>query len=81
MLKKISIISIMLMLNLGLNAQVTQLTNFGEKKHGVITSCVSPDGKLLATSGDDNEIMLWNLQSGTAYRKLSGLDKITKTLK
>lgn len=69
-----------MLLSLSITAQVKQQTTFGEKKHGVITSCVSPNGNLVATSGDDNEIIVWNLQSGTLYRKLTGLDKITKTL-
>lgn len=61
-------------------SQIQQVKKFEEKKHGVIVSAVSNDGTLIATSGKDNNIIIWDIQSGTILRKLTGLDKLTKAL-
>ncbi|HOP03583.1 MAG TPA: caspase family protein [Tenuifilaceae bacterium] len=61
-------------------SQVQQAKTFEEKKHGVIVSAVSNDGNLIATSGNDNNIIVWNILSGTIFRKLTGLNELTKAI-
>ena len=38
----------------------------------VISGAVSPDGQLLATSGWDRIVTIWNVETQTAYRTLNG---------
>src|SRR5882762_5793221 len=41
-------------------------------RQAVLAVAVSPDGKWMATSGDDGSIRLWNPAAGKPVRKLSG---------
>jgi WD40 repeat protein len=41
----------------------------------VNTLAFSPDGKIVASGGDDSKVKLWNVKNKTRIRELSGHDK------
>src|SRR5436309_2706750 len=41
-------------------------------KGKIFSTAFSPDGKLLASAGDDNTIKLWDVQTGNEFRTLYG---------
>ncbi|RMH70837.1 MAG: CHAT domain-containing protein [Cyanobacteria bacterium J007] len=43
-----------------------------EHSQPVITVAMSPDGKMVASGGQDNTIMLWDLATGQLLRRLTG---------
>lgn len=50
-----------------------KVTSFTKHDNIVLATAISPDGRLAATGGgDDNAIYLWDLQSGQVVRKLGG---------
>ena len=80
MTKKVVAFSILIILAISALSQVNLVNTFGDRKHNVITSAISYDGTLLATAGDDNELIIWNIQTGTIFRRLTGLSGWTKSL-
>lgn len=46
---------------------------FSERKHQIVCVAYSPNSRMIATGGFDNDIVLWDTQSGTIIRKLTGL--------
>ena len=53
--------------------QKDQTQNQAESQHDLLyAAVVSPDGRMLATSGYDHKICLWDLASGKWLRSLSG---------
>lgn len=80
MTKKVVAFSILIIMAISAFSQVNLVNTFGDKKHNVITSTISYDGTLLATAGDDNELIVWNIQSGSVYRRLTGLSGWTKSI-
>ncbi|QTA78066.1 WD40-repeat-containing [Desulfonema limicola] len=53
------------------------LTSFTQHKNIVLATAVSPDGRLAATGGgNDQEIYLWDIGSGRVRQKLAGKGKI-----
>ncbi len=80
MIKRLALLSIAIFISAGVFAQLKLKSTYEEKRHGVITSAISYDGKRIATAGDNNDIILWNAHTGNIYRKLTNLDKWTKSL-
>lgn len=80
MVKKTALVVCCVLYALVAFTQARLATTFGDKKHGIINTAVSSDGTLLATSGNDNNVVIWNIQANSIYRKLSGVDKVTKSL-
>ena len=53
--------------------QGKNLTSFTEHKNVVLATAISPDGRLAATGGgDDQEIYLWDIRTGAVRQKLVG---------
>jgi WD40 repeat protein len=48
---------------------------FTETNHQVIFACYNADGKYIVTGGSDNNIIIWNAETGIIYRTLTGLKK------
>jgi WD40 repeat protein len=47
--------------------------DFFDAHTGSVTAIgMSPDGQFLASAGDDNDICIWDIPSGTLYAALSG---------
>lgn len=61
--------------------QVTLLNKMSEKKHGVLFCTISSNGEYIATSGNDNDIVLWNTSGGNIIKRFTGIDKWTKSLR
>lgn len=80
MKKRLAILTLLIFTLSELVAQVNLLNTFGDKKHSVITSAISYDGTKMVTAGDDNELIVWDLQAGNVYRRLTGLTEWTKSL-
>lgn len=55
-------------------SQVTLSKTHTEKGHQVVCVAYSPDSKLMATGGFDNQIVVRNSQSGAVVHKLKGLN-------
>jgi len=50
-----------------------ELVTFREHDNIVLATAVSPDGRLVATGGGNNqEILIWDMESGTLHQRLSG---------
>jgi len=58
-----------------MDGQINVKRTVSETNHLIYHSTYSPDGNYVATTGSDNNIMLWNSESGYAIRTLTGLDK------
>jgi WD40 repeat protein len=80
MYKKFLIALSVTLSSLSLFSQARLANTFGDKKHGIIINAINPDGTLIATSGNDNNILIWNIQSAAIFRKLAGIDKVTKAM-
>ena len=53
-----------------------KVTSFSQHRNIVLATAISPDGKIAATGGgDDNEIFLWDTGTGNTKRKLVGKGK------
>ena len=74
---KILINSIILLSSLSLTAQINVTNTLQETRHGIFFADYSPDGKYIVTTGSDNNIIIWNAETGTIYRTLAGLKKRT----
>jgi WD40 repeat protein len=48
---------------------------FTETSHQILYAKYTSDGKYVVTTGSDNNIIIWNAQSGIIYRTLAGLKK------
>ena len=44
----------------------------GEKSRPILSVCLSPDGKMIASGGFDGAITLWDAESGKELRKIRG---------
>ncbi|MCP4314035.1 MAG: hypothetical protein GY790_22510, partial [Bacteroidetes bacterium] len=55
--------------------QFTQENTLTETRHQIYQATYSPDGKLIATTGSDNNIFLWSTDSWIIHRSLVGLKK------
>ncbi len=55
--------------------QINEKRSLSETNHQIYFASYSPDGKLIATTGSDNNIILWNTETGIIYRTLVGLKK------
>ena len=60
---------------LSLWGQVNVKRTLRETKHQIYYASYSPDGKFIATTGSDNNIIIWNAETGIIYRTLVGLKK------
>lgn len=58
-----------------LNGQINQKRTLSETRHQIYYATYSPDGKFIATTGSDNNIILWNSKRNTIFRTLPGLKK------
>lgn len=54
-------------------AKVTLKETLSERKHQIVCVAYSPDSKLIATGGFDNQIILWNSATGQVFKTLTGL--------
>jgi WD40 repeat protein len=74
MIKQIYALIYSLLILIGtLSAQDLKIINTLEKSgHSIVAIAISPDGKQIATAGTDNEILLWDLSSGTVVNTLKG---------
>jgi WD40 repeat protein len=54
------------------NAQEKPLMTLEKSSHGILSAAYSPDGKVIATGGSDNNIILWDVASGTMLNTLKG---------
>jgi len=61
--------------------QVTLLNKMSEKKHGMLVCTISNNGEYIATSGNDNDIIIWNAANGSLIKRLTGIGKLTKSIK
>ncbi|MCK4663816.1 MAG: caspase family protein [Bacteroidales bacterium] len=50
-------------------------------KHKTIAATYSHDGKYIASSGENGDIIVWDVKTGSVYKTLKGLKKLTKSLK
>jgi WD40 repeat protein len=48
---------------------------YTETSHQILYAKYTSDGKYVVTTGSDNNIIIWNAQSGIIYRTLAGLKK------
>jgi WD40 repeat protein len=48
---------------------------FGETNHQIFSASYSSGGNYIVTTGSDNNIIIWNAESGIIYRTLTGLKK------
>lgn len=54
-------------------SQINLKKNLSEKKHKLICTTYSPDGKYIATGGADNNVILWDAHSGSLVKRFEGL--------
>jgi len=57
------------------SGQINEKRSLAESNHLIYHACYDPTGTLIATTGSDNNIILWNTESGIIHRTLSGLKK------
>lgn len=70
------VLSILLSFALNLTfgqAKVSLKETLSERKHRIVCVAYSPDSKMIASGGFDNQIIIRNSQTGTVIKRLSGL--------
>ncbi len=66
----------LLFLLIGVNlayGQIRLKQTLSDRRHQIVCVAYSPDSKMIATGGFDNNVILWDSKTGTIIRKLSGL--------
>jgi len=58
-----------------LPGQMNEKRSLNETGHRIYSAAYDPTGKFIATIGEDNNILLWDSESGIIHRTLAGLTK------
>lgn len=66
---------LLFVLPLPLAGQMNEKRGLAEQNHLVFHASYSPSGEYIATTGSDNNIIIWNAETGIIHRTLSGLRK------
>ena len=72
---KILLVMVLGVSSLSIKGQINVKRNLRETNHEIYDVTYSRDGKYIATTGSDNNVIIWNAEAGTIYRTLSGLNK------
>ncbi len=62
-------------LSVSLAGQMNEKRTLAETSHKIYDATYSPDGKFIATTGSDNNIIIWNAETGIIHRTLVNLKK------
>ena len=74
---KFLLISVGVLLQFSLNAQYNFniKRTYSETSHQIFNANYNTTGKYIVTSGSDNNILIWNAETGIIYKTLVGLKK------
>ncbi|MFH0758550.1 MAG: caspase family protein [Bacteroidota bacterium] len=62
-------------LSVSLAGQMNEKRTLSETSHKIYDATYSPSGEFIATTGSDNNIIIWNAETGIIHRTLVGLKK------
>jgi WD40 repeat protein len=74
---KFLLVSIGILLQLSLSAQYNFniKRTYSETNHQIFNANYNTNGKYIVTSGSDNNILIWNAETGIIFKTLAGLEK------
>jgi WD40 repeat protein len=67
--------TLFIMLCGSISGQINEKRNLSETSHQIYFACYNPTGEFIVTAGSDNNINIWNVETGIIFRTLVGLKK------